>query len=224
MRRRQLLPLALVVVLGALAVYWYVLRQPIAAGPLAASGTVEAEEVSVAAEMPGRVVELLVDEGQTVAAGQVVARLDDSLLQVQLKQADAAQRQLIESQLDRLTLRAPMGGQVLKRLVSRGEVVGAGAPLLTVANQEQLRLTLYVPERELGRVRIGQAVQIRADPYPDRTFRGEVQSIATRAEFTPRNVQTARDRQALVFAVRLRVPNPSGDLKAGVPVDATFED
>jgi multidrug resistance efflux pump len=159
-----------------------------------------------------------------VNRGQVVARLDDSVIQVQLKQADPAQRQVLEAQLDKLVLRAPLGGQVLKRVVSRGEVVAAGAPLLTVADQSELKLTLYVSERELGRVRVGQGVAIVADPFPGRTFRGVVQSIATRAEFTPRNVTTARDRQALVFAVRVRIPNPGDDLKAGLPVDATFED
>lgn len=220
-RRRAAVPLVLLL-LSAVAFYLY--RPPAAAGQLTASGTIEADEVAVAAEAPGRVVELLVDEGHRVAAGQTVARLDDSLIQVQLKQADVAQRQLLETQLDRLTLRAPIGGQVLKRLVNRGEVVGAGAPLVTVANQEQLRLTVYVLERELGRVRVGQPVLVRADPFPGRDFPGEVQSIATRAEFTPRNVQTPRDRQALVFAVKVRVPNPGGDLKAGLPVDATFQD
>jgi HlyD family secretion protein len=222
MSRHRLAPVLLVLIAGAAAFNF--LRQPAAAGQLTASGTVEADEVVVAAESPGRVVELLVDEGARVNRGQVVARLDDSLLQVQLKQADPAQRQLLEAQLDKLTLRAPIGGQVLKRVVSRGEVVGAAAPLLTVADQSVLKLTLYVPERELGRVRVGQGVAISADPFPGRTFRGEVQSIATRAEFTPRNVQTARDRQALVFAVKVRVPNPDGGLKAGLPVDATFED
>jgi HlyD family secretion protein len=220
-RRRIAVPIVLLVV-AALAFYLY--RQPVAAGQLTASGTVEADEVTVAAESPGRVVELLVEEGQRVGAGQTVARIDDALIQVQLRQADVAQRQVLEAQLDRLTLRAPIGGQVQKKLVNRGEVVAAGAPLITVANQDQLRLTVYVPERELGRVRVGQVVLVRADPFPGRDFPGEVQSIATRAEFTPRNVQTPRDRQALVFAVKVRVPNPGGDLKAGLPVDATFQD
>ena len=220
-RRRRVLVLLFLLLVGG---GFYLLRQPAAAGQLAASGTVEADEIAVSAETPGRVVELSVDEGARVNAGQVLARLDDSLIQVQLKQADTATRQVLESQLDKLTLRAPIGGQVLKKLVNRGEVVGAGMPILTVMNQDPLKLTLYVSERELGRVRVGQAVQVHADAFPDRDFRGEVQSIASRAEFTPRNVTSPRDRQALVFAVKVRVPNPGGDLKAGLPVDATFEE
>ena len=64
---------------------------------------------------------------------------------------------------------------------------------------------------------------MRADSFPERAFAGRVRTIATRAEFTPRNVQTQKDRQNLVFAVTVRVPNPDGALKAGLPVDATFD-
>jgi HlyD family secretion protein len=107
-------------------------------------------------------------------------------------------------------------------LVKPGEVVAPGTPILTVINPRDLRLTLYVLEAQLGQVRVGQNVAIQADPFPERVFDGRVQTIATRAEFTPRNVQTQRDRQNLVFAVKVRVPNPDGALKAGLPVDATF--
>ena len=72
-------------------------------------------------------------------------------------------------------------------------------------------------EADLGRVAVGQSVGIRADAFPDRVFAGRVQTIANRAEFTPRNVQTQKDRQNLVFAVTVRVPNPDGALKAGLP-------
>jgi HlyD family secretion protein len=72
-------------------------------------------------------------------------------------------------------------------------------------------------------VTIGQTVSLRADSFPDRVFAGQVRMIATRAEFTPRNVQTQKDRQNLVFGVTVRVPNPDVALKAGLPVDATFD-
>jgi HlyD family secretion protein len=83
---------------------------------------------------------------------------------------------------------------------------------------------VYVLEAQLGRVALGQHVAVRADPFPERVFDGRVQTIATRAEFTPRNVQTQRDRQNLVFAVKVRVPNLDGALKAGLPADATFDE
>ena len=75
---------------------------------------------------------------------------------------------------------------------------------------------------DVGQVRVGQAVAVTADPFPDRVFYGVVVSTNQRAEFTPRNVQTQRDRLNLVFGVKIRVDNPQGELKPGMPADATF--
>ncbi|HEY3110604.1 MAG TPA: efflux RND transporter periplasmic adaptor subunit [Chloroflexota bacterium] len=218
--RRALAPIALLLV-AALVAAWQLWPAP-PAGALTASGTVEADEVTVAAESPGRLVELLVDEGSPVRSGQRLGQLDDGIVQVQLKQAGPAERQLLEVQLERLTLRSPLNGIVLKRLARQGEVVGGGAPVLTVARLDELTLTVYVPEADLGRVAVGQSVEVRADAFAGRAFAGQVQTIASRAEFTPRNVQTGRDRRKLVFAVKVRLPNGGGELKPGLPVDVTF--
>ncbi|HLZ28687.1 MAG TPA: HlyD family efflux transporter periplasmic adaptor subunit [Chloroflexota bacterium] len=220
--RRVLVPVGLVVVVAAAAAF--LLRPAASEGSLTASGTVEVDEVILAAQAPGQISELLVDEGGRVVEGQVVGRITDPVLDVQLKQTtvDPAQQQLIQAQVSRLELRAPLSGVVQKRLVHKGEVVAAGTPILTVADPTDLKLTLYVLEAEMGRVFVGQTVGVHADAFPDRTFAGRVQTLATRAEFTPRNVQTQKDRQNLVFAVTVRVPNPDGALKAGLPVDATF--
>jgi len=86
-----------------------------------------------------------------------------------------------------------------------------------------LEVRFALRHRDMGRVFVGQNVGVHADAFPERSFAGRVQTIATRAEFTPRNVQTQKDRQNLVFAVTVRVPNPDGALKAGLPVDATFD-
>ncbi len=219
-------PQAVALVLLALggAAYWFFLRPVPGEGGLTASGTIEADEVIVASELSGRLLSLDVDEGARVESGQSLGRLQDPVLQVQLEQSviDPAQHRVVQAQMERLTLHSPIGGVVQKRLVKPGEVVAPGTPILTVANPRDLRLTVYVLESQLGSVSVGQPVTIKADPFPDRTFDGRIQTIATRAEFTPRNVQTQRDRQNLVFAVKVRVPNPDGVLKAGLPVDATF--
>lgn len=222
-RRRALIPIAVLVVAGA--AYFFLRPQP-ASGPLIASGTVEADEVTIAAELSGRLASLDVDEGARVEPGQALGHLQDPVLEIQLKQSviDPAQHQVVQAQMERLTLHSPIGGVVQKRLVRPGEVVGPGTPILTIANPRDLRLTVYVLEGQLGRVLVGQNVAIRADPFPERVFAGQVQTVATRAEFTPRNVQTQRDRQNLVFAVKVRVPNTDGALKAGLPVDATFDE
>ena len=226
MRHRPPRPLiALVLLAIGGAVYWFFLRPAPPSDVVTASGTIEADEVIVASELSGRLESLDVDEGARVETGQRLGRLQDGVLQVQLEQSviDPAQHRVVQAQIDRLTLLSPIGGVIQKRLVKPGEVVAPGSPILTISNPRDLKLTVYVLEAQLGRVSIGQDVAIRADPFPDRVFSGRVQTIATRAEFTPRNVQTQRDRQNLVFAVKVKVPNPDGALKAGLPVDATFQ-
>jgi multidrug resistance efflux pump len=222
--RRVLIPL-LLLVLGALGAGAFVLWPAQQAGALTTSGTIEVDEVTLAAQAAGRIDELLVDAGSRVVEGQLVGHVTDPVLDVQFKQTtvDAAQQQVVQAQMSRMELRAPLSGVVQKRLAHRGEVVAAGTPILTVADPTDLKLTVYVLEADMGRVAIGQHVSIHADAFPDRNFAGRVQTVATRAEFTPRNVQTQKDRQNLVFAVTVRVPNPDGALKAGLPVDATFD-
>ena len=221
-RRRALAVGAALAVLVGVAV-WLTRPAP-APGALTASGTIEVEEVTLAAQLAGRVAELSVDEGSAVSAGQVIGHLVDPVLLVQLEQsvADAAQQQVTQAQMQKMELRAPIAGIVQKRLVHAGEFVSAGAPIATLVDPTDLKLTLYVPEAGLARVSVGQPVAVRADGFPERTFQGRVTTIATQAEFTPRNVQTQRDRQNLVFAVTVRVPNPDQALKSGLPVDATF--
>jgi multidrug resistance efflux pump len=222
--RRLVGALALLLLVAGLTVWLLVRSATSAEGPLVASGTLEVEEVTLAAQAPGQVAELRVDEGDAVQAAQLLGRLADPVLEVQSRQAtiDPAQQQLTRAQLEKLELRAPIYGVVQKRLVHRGEFVALGAPLLTVADPTDLKLTVYVREADLGRVFVNQAVAIQSDAFPAQSFGGRVSTIASRAEFTPRNVQTQHDRQNLVFAVTVRVPNPSGALKAGLPADATF--
>jgi multidrug resistance efflux pump len=191
------------------------------AGPLVASGTLEADEVLVGSEVAGRIV-ALVREGQSIGAGQVVAQLDDSLLRIQFRQADAATQQQLAIQIEKYQLRSPIAGVVTRVPLHVGEVVAPGQIVGAVADLEALEMTAYVLERDLGRVRVGQEVAVTADPFPGRAFYGVVTSTNPRAEFTPRNVQTQRDRLNLVFGVKIRVENPEGELKPGMPADATF--
>lgn len=220
-----MLVLVLVLALVAGGAALWLNRTSSGGGPLVVSGFVEVDEVSLAAETAGRVADLTVDEGSPVLEGQIVGRLADPVLDVQSKQAvaDAAQHQLTQAQVSRLDLRAPLSGVVQKRIAHRGEFVQPGSPILTVADPSELKLKVFVLEADLGRVRLAQRVILRADALPERVFEGQVRSIANRAEFTPRNVQTQKDRANLVFAVTVRVRNPDGALKAGLPVDATFD-
>ncbi len=188
---------------------------------LTASGTIEADEVIVTPDVSARIVEV-VQEGQQVGQGDVVARLDDSLVQLQFRQGDVATRQQLEIQMERYQLRSPIAGIVSRAPMHVGEIAAPGQTIATVINLRRLKLTVYILERDLGRVQVGQQVDVTADPFGSRVFPGVVTSTNPRAEFTPRNVQTQRDRLNLVFGVQVRVDNPDGALKPGMPADATF--
>jgi multidrug resistance efflux pump len=218
--------LLLLVVLAAIVSvtgWWAYTTQPWirAAAPLTASGTLEADEVLVGTEVSGRIVGLA-REGDAIEANTVVARLDDSLVRLQIRQSDAATQQQLAIQADKYLLRSPISGVVTRVPVHTGEVAAPGQTVVAVSDLSTLDLMAYVLERDLGQVRVGQVVSVTADPFPGRVFYGVVVSTNQRAEFTPRNVQTQRDRLNLVFGVKIRVDNPDGSLKPGMPADATF--
>jgi multidrug resistance efflux pump len=141
----------------------------------------------------------------------------------QLAQAQAAQRQA-EVQLAKTTITAPRAGVVLSRPIDEGEFAPAGAPLMTIGVLDNVRLTIYIGERDIGRVRLGQSVDVTVDSFPGRTFSGTVTFIAPEAQFTPRNVQTKDERATTVFAVRVMLPNPERALKPGMPADAVIRE
>ncbi len=141
--------------------------------------------------------------------------------QAQLQKAQAAVT-ILQVQIDKMTLRSPIAGVVTTCPAHKGETALAGATLLTVANLDEVRLTLYIPEDELGRVYLGQEVEVRVDSFPERVFTGTVSYISQEAEFTPKNVQTEKDRVTMVFAVRVRLPNREHLLKPGMPADAVL--
>jgi multidrug resistance efflux pump len=141
--------------------------------------------------------------------------------EAQLAQARAAQRQ-IEVQLGKTTLSAPRAGLILSRSLHQGEQASPGATIMTIGALDHVRLTLYISETDIGRVRQGQRARVTVDSFPGRTFDGTVTFIAQEAQFTPRNVQTKDQRTTMVFAVRVELNNPNHALKPGMPADATI--
>ena len=134
-------------------------------------------------------------------------------------QAGAAVRQA-DAMLANSVIRAPFDGVVSVKDREIGETVSPGAPVLTVLNLNDRWVRIYIPETRIGAVRIGQGATITADTYTDRVYRGSVSFIASEAEFTPRNVQTADERVKLVYAVKVRITQDSTyDLKPGIPAD-----
>jgi HlyD family secretion protein len=287
------------------------------------SGNIEAHESLVSFKVPGRIVQLPVDEGQTLKSGDLVARLDsdDYRQQVAVDQAttgvrhsqlalglagsrsqdiEASRQSILDAQADleqkkkdfarydalyekdeisaqvrdqaatnlaraeaavdraqqvydelvegtrkeelaveqanvlqakenlemshiRLSytvLRAPFDGVILVRQAELGEVVTAGTPIITLADLDHIWLRVYVPETDLGKVRWSQEVEVRTDTYPGKSYRGHVSFISSEAEFTPKSVQTEKERVTLVYRIKIEVENPSYELKPGMPADA----
>lgn len=323
MSPRKIAPFALAVVVLGGALIALSLARNSAGKILEGTGTIEATEVRVGTKVLGRIKDLLVREGDTVKAGQVIARLEsaeyaaavardragvakaeaqlaellagareqeikearaavaqaaanlekarldwdryqelyaegaissldrDAALnrhQVAQEQHKAAQERLnlllagaraeaIEAArwevarakaalaasqvaLDDTVIRAPISGIVLTKVSEEGETVLVGTPILVMIDPQDIWLRVYIAETDIGRVRLGQPARIRVDSFPDRSFPGKVTEIASRAEFTPKNVQTKKERVYLVFGVKIAIENPEGLLKPGMPADA----
>lgn len=120
-------------------------------------------------------------------------------------------------------LRAPFAGVILVRQAELGEVMLPGTPVVTLADLNHVWLRAYVQETDLGRVRWGQEAIIRADTYPDRRYAGRISFISSKAEFTPKSVETHAERVTLVYRIRIDVENPAHELKPGMPADATID-
>lgn len=145
-----------------------------------------------------------------------------AVAQAHVAQAEA-RRDLLRRQLNDACLQAPINGIVSRRVAEVGEFAGPGSVLLTLMQLDTVYVQLYLPEPLIGVVQYGQPVTVRVDSWPNRTFEGRVTYIASEAEFTPRNVQTKEDRTRLVFRIKVTLPNPEGQLKPGLPADATVQ-
>jgi RND family efflux transporter MFP subunit len=225
-----------------------------------ASGTIEATQVDVAAQVAGQVRELRVDEGNSVKPGDTLALLDRvsatasvslaqanlDLAQTQARRLDAlfasgnatkdekdnadtrlAQAQaalvLVRKTLDNCYVISPLGGTVTSKAVEVGDLAVPGAVIVSVSKLDTVKLTIYVSETELPKVKLGAPAEVSIDAGPRRVFPGRVTFISPTAEFTPKNIQTREDRVKLVFGVRIEIPNPDGTLKPGLPADATVK-
>lgn len=128
----------------------------------------------------------------------------------------------VEAQIEHMVITAPQDGIVLERAIHPGELAAPGVPVITLANLDTVELTVYVSAGQLDKVALDQAVTVRVDSFPRRSFTGGVVNIADEAEFTPRSVQTAEERVNLVYAVKIRIDNPDHALKPGMPADVRF--
>jgi HlyD family secretion protein len=136
-----------------------------------------------------------------------------------VQQAEAALK-IAKINLDNSYIVSPIDGNVTEKLLEPGDFAGVGTPIYTVSDLRTMKMTVYVTEVELARIRLGDRADVVLDGMPQRTFPGRVTYISQTAEFTPKNVQTKEDRVKLVFGVRLEIENSSNYLKAGLPAEA----
>ncbi len=145
---------------------------------------------------------------------------DIAAARARLKQAEAGVK-LAEVQLGYTIISAPRAGTIVSVTTNTGQNAGPGRTMLTMIDPADLFVRVFVSETEIGKVTMGQAATLTTDSSGD-TYAGKVSFIASKAEFTPNNVQTKDQRVKLVFEVRVRVSDSTGTLKAGMPVDVSF--
>ncbi|MHB1341287.1 MAG: HlyD family secretion protein [Coriobacteriia bacterium] len=222
---------------------------------LGGSGTIEAEEVSVASLVAGRIASASATEGVAVEKGAVLFVLESDILDAQVAQAEAGVRAaqaaltqvkdddgsaaeiagatarvdqakaalaMATAQRDYLTVTAPLDGTITSVVGAVGETAAPGKTLATIADLNNLTVSVYIPETRIGEVRLGRTATVRVDSS-DTTFEAVVTFISSQAEFTPSNVETKEQRVKLVYEVRLSVTNSGDVLKPGMPADVELQ-
>jgi HlyD family secretion protein len=325
MNKKVLISLVFLLIVVTTA-FFVIRRTPRSSNELKVSGTIEVTSVELSFKVGGRLSRRLVDEGQMVTAGQLLARLEDDELKEErsarsaeqraaksmladlragsrreeIRQGEAAlarmradagrldrdavrmeklyQREVIplkeleaaragrdasaaavreaeerlkllrigprpdavqerraqvdaadaglslaETRLSKSILTSPAAGLILAKHAEPGEMLAVGSPVLTLGLMDEVWLRAYIPESDLGRVVVGQKARVTVDSWPGRSFAGRISFISAQAEFTPKNVQTEKERVKLVYRIKITLANPKMELKPGMPADAVIE-
>lgn len=123
-------------------------------------------------------------------------------------------------QLAYTQLKSPIDGIITSRNIEPGETVNSGREVLTVSDLSRVDLKIFVDETEIGKVKPGQKVDVKVDTFPGKTYTGTVSFISPEGEFTPKIIQTKKERVKLVYLVKVSIANPNFELKSGMPADA----
>jgi HlyD family secretion protein len=127
---------------------------------------------------------------------------------------------LLEQQVQKARITAPAAGTILVKGTEPGEVVAVGQSLAVMADLSRLELKIFVPERDLAKIKLGAPARVLTDAFPDRYAAAMVTRVDETAQFTPRDIHMPDERVQTVFGVTLAVDNPRGELKPGMPADA----
>ncbi|MBM3129104.1 MAG: HlyD family efflux transporter periplasmic adaptor subunit [Chloroflexi bacterium] len=195
-----------------LALYRALIANPL---ELIAAKNSAANQVKIA-EAGKKIAQAELDIAKRSAQREAVA-----LAEAKLRAAQASQK-IAQAQAKRYAISSPVAGTIIGKSIEPGETVRAGAPLLTLADPRELELTIYVPIRNVGAIKVGQDVKLTVPSLPGKAFSGKVATIAPEAEFKPANLYNATERSEIVFAVRVTILDAREELKAGLPADVTI--
>jgi HlyD family secretion protein len=131
----------------------------------------------------------------------------------------AASLEIAKINLGYADLNSPVDSYVLVKSAEAGEVVQPGSTVFTVADLNDIWLTAYIIETDLGKVKLNQPAILKTDTFPDKEYKGRVSFISQQAEFTPKQIQTPEERVKLVYRIKITVENPNHELKPGMPAD-----
>jgi len=152
--------------------------------------------------------------GRVAALQALVASLD--------ARTTAARRQLdlVSSQLEKTRVVAPIDATVLVKAAEAGEYLRPGGTVAVLVDLSKIELKVFLPEREIGKVKLDAPARVRVDAFPDRQFEARVERMDQQAQFTPRDIHMPQERTRMVFGVTLAVDNRDRLLKPGMPADA----
>lgn len=234
--KNKIIPLVILIAAGAVVFF---LRS---GGDFRYAGTIEATETDLSARISGVIERYGAREGEEIKKGQVIAALDCADLKLaagiaesDFKRADELFKggSVSRENYDRLkyrrddsalkvdwcSVKSPADGRLLYAYKEKGELVAPGTKLATVADLSEVWAYIYVPHDMLVKLKTGMQIKGYLPEAGDRQFPGRVSVIYPEAEFTPKNVQTRKERTRLVFAVKVSFPNPDGALKPGMTLE-----
>ena len=129
---------------------------------------------------------------------------------------------LLNDQIAKMTITAPVDGLVMARSVDPGDIVNPATELLSLARLNDLTITVYIPEDSYAKIKLGQTATVSVDAFPGQSFTATVVSISSQPEFLPRTTKTVSASQSTVYAIRLQLNDATGKIKSGMPADVSF--
>ena len=163
---------------------------------------------------------LQVAEATILKGEELKQELETTRARVRVAQADL---DLAETLISETKLYAPISGIVLSKNMERGEIALPGSAVLTLGDLKKVWLRAYVNEPDLGRITLGQPVEVFTDTYPGKAYQGRLVFLSDEAEFTPKQIQTQEERVKLVYRIKIDIDNPLMELKSGMPADARIK-